>query len=119
MKQPREVDLFEQGLALFNAGRFFEAHDRWEILWRIKKNSTERIFCQGLIQAAAAILHAERGNLRGAASTYAKARAKLDPLPGAYMGIALSDLRAALAKFFAQALAGGELPPRPRIRPED
>lgn len=118
MKKREEPGLFEQGVALFNAGHFFECHELLEVLWK-RAGGTERLFYQGLIQAAVALLHAERGNLRGAAATYAKAQAKLDPLSEEYMGIALGDLRAALAKFFAQATAGGELPPRPRIRLED
>jgi len=115
MTKPKEPDPFEQGLALFNAGRFFECHEVWEALWK-RASGADRLFYQGLIQAAVAILHAERGNLRGAASTYAKARAKLDALSGEYMGIAIDGFRDALARFFAQALAGaGELPPRPKI----
>lgn len=116
MTKPKEPDPFQQGLALFNAGQFFECHEVWESLWK-PASGTDRLFYQGLIQAAVAILHAERGNLRGAASTYAKARAKLDTLGGEYMGIAIDGFRATLAEFFAKALAAkGELPPRPQIR---
>lgn len=115
MKTGDDSELFDRGVALFNAGRFFECHEVWEELWK-PASGEERVFYQGLIQAAAAILHAERGNLRGAASTYAKARAKLDNLGREYKGIALEGLRTALAEFFTQALAGGgELPARPRI----
>jgi uncharacterized protein len=116
MNGREESELFGRGVELFNAGRFFECHEVWEALWK-RASGADRLFYQGLIQAAVAVLHAERGNLRGAASTYAKARAKLEPLSGEYMGIAIDGLRAALAEFFAQALAGmGELPPRPQIR---
>jgi len=116
---PDQSDLFGRGVALFNAGRFFECHEVWESLWK-RAGGADRQFYQGLIQAAAAVLHAERGNPRGAASTYAKARTKLDGLRAEYMGIELDDLRGALAEFFAQALAGGgELPPRPKIRRRD
>jgi uncharacterized protein len=108
-------DLWAEGLALFNAGRFFECHEAWEEVWKCA-GGPEKLFYQGIIQAAAAILHAERGNLRGAASTFRKARAKLDPLPAAYLGIALGEFRAALEKFFAAVCAGGPLLPRPRLR---
>ena len=71
-----------------------------------------------MIQAAVAILHARRGNIEGARSLYAKARAKLDPLPTEYAGIALGEFRDAIAKFFAAAFADKErrLLPLPRLR---
>ena len=104
-----------KGLALFNTGRFFECHEAWEKVWQ-RASGAEKLFCQGLIQVAVALLHAERGNLRGAASVFGKARAKLDPLPAAHMGIALGEFRSALDEFFAAVFAGKPLPPRPRLR---
>ena len=96
---------FERGIALFNAGKFFEAHEAWERVW-LRSSGDEKLFHQGLIQAAAALLHAEHGNQQGARSMYAKARAKLDPLPAQYKGIALAELRAALGEFFAERREG-------------
>lgn len=115
MSASGEDDLFERGRSLFNAGDFFACHEVWEELW-LRSAGAEKHFYQGLIQAAVAILHAERGNLSGAASTWRKARAKLDALPAVHMGIALGEFRDALEKFFADALDGRELPPRPKIR---
>ncbi|MCM3875063.1 MAG: DUF309 domain-containing protein, partial [Thermoanaerobaculia bacterium] len=53
--------LFAKGLEEFRAGRFFEAHEEWELLW---KDSTgdDKVFLQGLIQLAAACVHVGRGN---------------------------------------------------------
>lgn len=113
-------DTFGRGLALFNRGEFFACHEVWEELW-LRSSGDEKLFYQGLIQAAVAILHAERGNRRGAASTWRKARAKLDPLPAIHQGIALGEFREALADFFTDALnctEGRELPPRPKIKRE-
>jgi uncharacterized protein len=110
-------DTFERGVALFNRGDFFACHEVWEELW-LRTRGAEKLFYQGLIQAAVAILHAERGNLRGAASTWRKAHVKLDALPAIHMGIALGEFRGALTEFFAGALASDgtrELPPRPKI----
>jgi predicted metal-dependent hydrolase len=45
-------DLFERGRLLFNAGRFFEAHEAWEGAWRAE-SGTVRLLLQGLIQVAA------------------------------------------------------------------
>ncbi len=115
MKSP--ADLYEEGIALFNAGRFFEAHESWERVW-LRAEGDAKLFYQGLIQTAAAILHAERGNPHGARSLYEKSREKLDTLPAEHMGIALGELRDSLAQFFATALdrPGAPLPPRPTIR---
>jgi uncharacterized protein len=104
-----------RGLELFNDGKFFACHEAWEAAWK-RCDGVDKQFVQGLIQAAAAILHLERGNLSGAASTWRKACVRLDPIPDDYGAIALGELRAALAQFFATALSGGELPPRPQIR---
>ena len=75
-------------------------------------------FYQGLIQAAVAILHAQRGNLEGARSLYAKASAKLDPIPHEHMGLAVGELRIELRQFIeiATRADAGTLPIPPRLR---
>jgi predicted metal-dependent hydrolase len=105
---------FGGGLALFNRGCFFECHEEWEEVWK-RSAGEEKSFYQGLIQAAVALLHARRGNLRGAASIYAKACARLDVFPADYMGIALDKFREELDVFFTAALAGRPLPAAPQI----
>jgi uncharacterized protein len=110
-------DHFQEGIDLFNAGRFFQCHEAWEQLW-LRAGGADKRFYQGLIQAAVAILHAERGNRAGARSLYAKARAKLEPLPDEYGAVALKEFRDALREFFALALApdASRLPRRPKLR---
>lgn len=109
---------FREGLALFNQGRFFDCHEAWEVVWK-QAEGAERLLVQGLIQVAVALLHVERGNLRGARSVYAKACAKLDPLPSDLMEIALEEFRVALRDFFNDALAGQATRSPPRLRPVD
>src|SRR5580704_13557603 len=111
-KSPTEF--FEEGIDLFNAGKFFECHEAWEEVWK-RSTGDEKLFYQGIIQAAVAILHAQRGNLPGAASLYGKASAKLDHLPAEHMGIALGELRDALKAFFAIALKGERVPDPPKL----
>lgn len=58
-------ELFQKGVALFNAGHYFEAHEVWEDLWR-SLPLPERRFLQGLIQIAAGfhkynVLHHKEG----------------------------------------------------------
>jgi Domain of unknown function (DUF309) len=69
-------DTFDRGLELFNRGEYFACHEVWEDLWR-RSTGSDKLFYQGLIQAAAAILHAERASPRGAAAIWRKARVKL------------------------------------------
>jgi uncharacterized protein len=108
---------FEEGIALFNAGRFFECHEAWEEVWK-RSHGDEKLFYQGLIQAAVAILHAERGNMAGAASLCERAMAKLDPLPAVHANLAIGELRTAVRNFITVAASdkGGELPERPKLR---
>jgi len=117
MKSRAKAEYFQKGIDLFNRGEYFACHEVWEEAWK-RSTGEEKLFHQGLIQAAVAILHAERGNFDGAASLYDKSRAKLDPLPAEYAGAALGELRATLREFFDAVLSArsDSLPPRPKIR---
>ncbi|HYL57745.1 MAG TPA: DUF309 domain-containing protein [Candidatus Acidoferrales bacterium] len=117
MAHSGQADFFERGLELFNAGQFFECHEAWEEVWK-RSDGDEKLFYQGMIQAAVAILHALRGNPDGARSLLEKSRAKLDALPAEHMGIALGELREGVTRFVESALrCHGAPPPRPpRIR---
>jgi predicted metal-dependent hydrolase len=114
MSRKSTSEFFEEGIDLFNDGKFFECHEAWEEVWK-RSEGDAKLFYQGIIQAAVAILHAQRGNLTGAASLYEKASAKLDHLPPEHMGIALGELRDALKEFFAIALNGESIPPSPKL----
>lgn len=108
---------FAEGLRLFNAGRFFECHEAWEEVWK-RSHADEKVFYQGLIQAAVAILHAERGNLAGAVSLCERAMAKLDSLPPIHQDLAIGELRGEVRNFIAYAAShqSEELPERPKLR---
>ncbi|HEY6394592.1 MAG TPA: DUF309 domain-containing protein [Candidatus Binataceae bacterium] len=110
---PREY--FELGIDLFNDGKFFECHEAWEEIWK-RSVGGDKLFYQGLIQAAVAILHVERGNREGAAAVYSRARARLDPVADHHLGLEIGEFRRSLADFFATALsAGGSTPHRPKL----
>ena len=88
MSQPESDALFAAGVRLFNQGNFFKAHDVWEQVWK-NTDGEEKTFYQGLIQAAAALLHIQPGNSVGAISVYLKSRPKLDPVPAVWIGVEL------------------------------
>ncbi len=110
-------DFFEDGIDLFNQGRFFECHEAWEEIWK-RSDGEVKLFYQGLIQAAVAILHAQRGKLEGARSVYQKASEKLDSIPHEHMGLAIGELRVALSRFIeiASRADGRPLPKPPHLR---
>ena len=90
---------FEQGRTLFNEERFYEAHERWEELWRAE-SGREREFVQGLILAAAHLHHVEKGNWSGARRTASAALEKLSgaaPARQPYGALDADALRSALA----------------------
>ena len=99
MSQPESDARFAAGVRLFNQGNFFEAHDVWEQVWK-NTDGEEKTFYQGLIQAAAALLHAQPGNSVGAISAYLKSRPKLDPVPAVRIGVELGRFRSELAQYF-------------------
>jgi predicted metal-dependent hydrolase len=110
-------DFYEEGIDLFNEGRFFECHEAWEEIWK-RSDGEVKLFYQGLIQAAVAILHAQRRNLEGARSLYEKASAKLDKIPPEHMGLAVGELRVELRAFIEIATRpdSSALPNPPRLR---
>jgi len=70
--------LAEDALRLFNTGKFWEAHEALEGIWRPLDDGPEALAIQGLIQAAAALLHQSRGNSHGTRVVGNAALEKLD-----------------------------------------
>ncbi len=99
MTQPETDTGFAEGIRLFNRGNFFAAHEVWEQGWKTSKG-TKRIFYKGIIQAAVALLHFQRGNYAGAVSVYLKSSANLAPFPSLWMGIELGQFRSELRQYF-------------------
>jgi len=106
--------ILARGVALFNDGEYFECHETWEKLWK-RSEGEERAALQGLIQAAVAILHAERGNRRGALSVYRKAIRNLERVPPDCIGIKLTKFRSALNNFFADVGTSERRLARPKL----
>src|SRR5579885_1184506 len=109
-----ESDRFLDGVRLFNRGRFFEAHEVWEELWRTSTGGMRMLY-QGLIQAAAALHHAQRGNRAGALAVWSKAKVKLELCPARFRGLSIARLRIELEDYLKAERRG--TPPRLKRAP--
>jgi predicted metal-dependent hydrolase len=88
----------QNGLALFNAGRFFDAHEVLEDVWReVPRHSPLRRHLQGLVQLAVAFHHESTGNHVGARSVLERAMRNLDGADSSFPDLDLDRLRAELA----------------------
>lgn len=108
-----------EGVRLFNAGKFFEAHEALEAVW-LKAQGDQKLFLHGLIQIAAAFHHHKRWNPAGFRSLLEKGLKKLEKFGATKEGIDLRGLRKQLdpwRDFLKRAgrTADGETPPLPRI----
>jgi|SRR5713101_7859042 len=106
----------ESARRLFNAGEYWLAHEALETVWRsIIKESDEARVWQGLIQAAAAMLHRQRGNRHGIVKLGAAALQKLDGPQRPEVEFDTETFRAQ----FARALSGDADAPRLEFRGVD
>lgn len=80
------TELLDRGVIFFNAGRYFDAHEAWEDLWR-ESGGPLRLFYQGLIQAAVGMHHLGEGNLNGAGAQLTKSLDKLRQYPETFCHI--------------------------------
>jgi predicted metal-dependent hydrolase len=66
-----------EGLAAYDRGEWFEAHEMLEPAWMGTDDLPERELYQGLIKLAAAHVHRQRGNALGMTKNLAGARTRL------------------------------------------
>jgi predicted metal-dependent hydrolase len=74
----RRHEALEDGIAAFERGDFFEAHELLEPAWMGTDDLAERALYQGLIKLAAGYVHAVRGNPIGVTRNLEGARAHLE-----------------------------------------
>ena len=100
-------DLLLDGIKFFNEGRYFEAHEAWEDLWRSARGPL-RLFYQGLVQAAVGQYHLAEGNLNGAGAQLQKSLSKLEQYPDRFCRIdnqrLIADLRQSLDTMLTQQI---------------
>jgi uncharacterized protein len=102
-------DWLAEGLRLFNEGRFYDAHEVWEDLWRATTDPSLRICYQGLIQAAVGLYHLDRRNQTGARSQLGKSIRNLQAGAGNATGLDIESLIGELTRLVSNM---PEEPPR-------
>ena len=69
---------------LFNAQKFYEAHDVLEHIWLKDKHGANGNFYKGLIQLAGAFVHLQKNRLRPSAALFKLARTNLEKYPAVH-----------------------------------
>jgi predicted metal-dependent hydrolase len=105
------ADLREQGIILFNSGKFYEAHEVWEDLWRLT-NGPLKVCYQGLIQAAVGMHHLFNLNEVGAASQLQKSIRNLEAGAAAAWDLDIESLIQQLHGILLEMHTGVALSPR-------
>jgi uncharacterized protein len=85
-------DLGRKGIALFNQGAYFEAHEELELAWGAENGPIREVY-RGILQVAVAYLHVTRRNYRGALKVFLRLRQWLNPLPDECLGVDVAQLR--------------------------
>jgi predicted metal-dependent hydrolase len=87
------VDEFARGLELIREGRYFEAHEELELIWRAA-DAAERDFYQGLVHVAVAWYQAGRGRPIATASQLDKAKRRLAAFAPAHREVDVASVLA-------------------------
>lgn len=82
----------QEGIRLFNAGEYFEAHEELELAWREETGPIRRLY-QGILEAAVTYLHMRRGNYSGAVKVYERCMKWLNLWPDECRGVNVDKLR--------------------------
>jgi predicted metal-dependent hydrolase len=102
------------GIALFNQGKFFDAHEVLEDVWRAAPHEEKKIW-QGLIQVAVALHHYSTGNLVGMRSVLVRAMKNLSRHPRNFHGVEVSRLLQSLTDWLQAFDNNQPLPSLPQI----
>lgn len=98
-----------RGVALFNAGEYFEAHEAWEDHWG-KGPPAERALTLGLIKAAVALHHLAAGNEAGFLWQAEKAIPGLRENAGVWPELGAARLAEAMESLASQWRFHGQIP---------
>ena len=81
-----------EGIRLFNAGEYFEAHEALENAWNAETGKVRDLY-RGILQIAVVYLHITRANYDGAMKVYDRSQRWLKDWPEICRGIQVGELR--------------------------
>src|ERR1700752_827097 len=81
-----------QGLRLFNAGKYFEAHEALEIAWLEEQGKVRELY-RGILQIAVVYLTATRRDYNGVIKVYGRSQKWLKDWPETCRGINVGQLQ--------------------------
>src|SRR5512145_1086786 len=81
-----------EGLRLFNAGEYFEAHEALEDAWNAEPGKVRELY-RGILQIAVVYLHITRRNYAGAVKVFGRSQRWLKDWPDVCRGIQVEELR--------------------------
>ncbi len=103
----------DEGLTLFEEGKYFLAHEIWEEEW-VEASGNERDFLQGIIHVTIAMHHASSGNARGSVLQANKALKRLESYPPVFRDVSVENARQCAQSIIEKE---GKLPPAaPKLR---
>jgi uncharacterized protein len=101
-----------EGMELFNAGRYFEAHEALEAAWRAESGPVRDLY-RGILQVGVVYLHITHYNYPGALKVYQRSLKWLQLWPETCRGVSVGQLRrdletvmSALQELGPQQIAG-------------
>ncbi|MBI3751357.1 MAG: DUF309 domain-containing protein [Chloroflexi bacterium] len=110
----RRAAILAEGLAAYDRGDFFLAHELLEPAWMGASDPAERDLYQGLIKLAAAFVHEARGNPAGVRKNLLGARERLAEAgpPSVAAGLDVTRLQALVDERLASGSTGPIAIPR-------
>jgi len=102
-----QAEFFTVGIAHFQRGAYWQAHEAWEGAWRLMGNGPEddaEIILRGLIQLASACHCRQQGRNEPARRNLEKGREKLALYAGSLWGIDIPKLSAQLTDGLPDAI---------------
>ena len=98
--------LLLRGIEQFNEGRYWEAHETLEALWRAEPRPLRDLY-QGILQVGIAFHHLRERNYAGAVKVFRRGLPRLRALPETCQGVDVAALRDAARAIYDQVVALG------------
>ena len=102
-EEEEDIDQYHKGIATFNAGDHYKAHDHFEALWG-------EDFWKGLVQAAVALHHYQARNPKGIEGLPENVDRILKPYRPHYAGIDVERFLSEFNHYFHQIQTGNAPP---------